>query len=115
MPGNRLFNRPVHSGGVVLNAGFARMNWNLAGYFTGRRTDSDFLSARFGNTCIGPCLTSNPGCARFDLAGSYSFRRSVTAFGRIENLLDKRYEDSLGFPAYRRSYRLGMKFVFGGE
>ena len=115
IPGNRLFKRPVHSGGVVLNAGFARMNWNLAGYFTGRRTDSDFLSARFGNTCIGPCLTSNPGYARFDLAGSYSFRRSVTAFGRIENLLDKRYEDSLGFPAYRRSYRLGMKFVFGGE
>ncbi len=115
IPGNRLFKRPVHSGSLLLNASFACMNWNLAGYFTGRRTDSDFLSVRFGNACIGPCLTSNPGYARFDLAGSYTFRRGFTAFGRIENLFDKRYEDSLGFPAYRRSYRLGMKFIFGGE
>jgi len=113
--GNRLFKRPVHSGNLVLNAAFARMNWNLAGYFTGRRTDSDFLSVRFGSTCIGPCLTSNPGYARFDLAGSYALHRSVMLFGRVENLFDKQYEDSLGFPAYRRSYRLGMKFLLGGE
>ncbi len=113
--GNRLFKRPVHSGDLVLNTALARMNWNLAGYFSGRRTDSDFLSNRFVNPCFGPCLSNNPGYARFDLAGSYTLQRNVTLFGRVENLFDKHYQDSLGFPAYRRSYWLGMKFLLGGE
>ncbi len=104
--GNRLLRRPVHSGNIVLNAAFRRMNWNLAGYFTGRRTDSDFL---------GQGLTSNPGYARLDLAASYDLRRGVTAFGRVTNLFDRQYQDTLGFPALGRDFRLGMEFTFGGE
>lgn len=106
IPGNRLLRRPVHSGSLILNAAFCRMNWNLAGYFTGRRTDSSFLAPR---------VTSNPGYARFDLATSYKLSRGVTVFGRVENLFDKQYQDALGFPALGRDYRLGMKFLFGGE
>jgi outer membrane cobalamin receptor len=104
--GNRLFKRPVHSGNLILNAAFRRMNWNLAGYFTGRRTDSDFL---------GLGVTRNPGYARFDLGGSYTVHRGVTLFAHVENLFDKRYEDAIGYPAYRRAYRAGMKFTLGGE
>jgi outer membrane cobalamin receptor len=106
VPGNRLFKRPVHSGNLVLNASLRRMNWNLAGYMVGRRTDSDFLGLGF---------TRNPGYARVDLAASYNLGRGVMAFGRIENLLGKDYQDSLGYPALGRHYRLGMKFIFGGE
>jgi outer membrane cobalamin receptor len=105
-PGNRLFRRPVHSGSLVLNAGHRGWNANFAGVFIGERTDSDFLG--FG-------LTRNPGYARFDLATSYELRRGITAFGRVENLFDKKYEETLGFLAYRRSYRLGMRFTLGGE
>jgi len=106
IPGNRLLRRPVHSGNLVLNAAFHRMNWNLAGYFTGRRTDSSFLA---------PTVTRNPGYTRFDLAGSYNLRRGVTVFGRAENLFDKQYQDALGFPALGREYRFGMKLIVGGE
>ena len=106
IPGNRLLRRPVHSVNLILNAAFARMNWNLAGYFTGPRTDSSFLA---------PGVTSNPGYARFDLATSYKLSRGVTVFGRVENLFDKQYQDALGFPALGRDYRLGMKFLLGGE
>ena len=42
-PGNRLFKRPLHSANLVANAHFLRMNWNIAGFYVGRRTDSDFL------------------------------------------------------------------------
>ena len=104
--GNRLLRRPVHSGNLILNADFRRMNWNLASYFSGSRTDSDFLGLGF---------TSNPGYARFDLAMNYNLRHGVTAFGRIENLFDKQYQETLGFPAYGRHFRLGMKVVLGGE
>ena len=106
LPGNRLIRRPLHSGNAILNAAFLHMNWNLTGYFTGRRTDSDFL---------GLGLTNNPGYARFDLATSYEIRRGVTVYGRVANLFDKQFQDALGFPALGRDFRLGMKFTLGGE
>ncbi len=100
--GSRLIRRPVNSGNVVLNAAFRRMNWNLSGYFTGRRPDSDFL---------GLGLTNNPGYARFDLAGSYNLTHDVSFYGRIANLADKKYQDVLGYPALGREFRIGVKYT----
>jgi len=102
IPGNRLIRRPVNSGNLSLNATFKKMNWNVSGYFTGRRTDSDFL---------GHGLTSNPGYARFDLAGSYNLTHGVSFYGRIANLADKKYQDVLGFPALGREFRVGVKYT----
>jgi len=105
-PGNRLLRRPVHSGNLVLNASLLRMNWNLAGYFSGRRTDSDFL---------GLGLTRNPGYARFDLATSYALSRGVSLTGRVANLFDKQYQEAIGFPALGREVRVGVKYTFHRE
>jgi vitamin B12 transporter len=102
MPGNRLLRRPVNSGNLMLNAAFKRMNWNVSGYFTGRRTDSDFL---------GLGLTSNPGYARFDLAGSYNLGRGVSFYGRIANVANKQYQDVLGYPGLGREFRIGVKYT----
>jgi vitamin B12 transporter len=102
IPGNRLLRRPVNSGNLVLNAAFKRMNWNISGYFTGRRTDSDFL---------GLGLTSNPGYARFDFAGSYNLAHGVSFYARVANLADKQYQDALGYPALGREFRIGMKYT----
>lgn len=102
IPGNRLLRRPVNSGDLMLNAAFKRMNWNVSGYFTGRRTDSDFL---------GLGLTSNPGYARFDFAGSYAVSHGVSIYGRIVNLADKQYQDAIGYPALGREFRIGVKYT----
>jgi len=104
--GNRLFRRPVHSGNLILNAAFRRMNWNVAAYFVGRRTDSDFL---------GLGLMDNPGYARVDVAGGYALGRGVQLFGRIENLFEKKYQQALGYPSLGRAVRAGMRFTVGGE
>jgi outer membrane cobalamin receptor len=106
LPGNRLLRRPPHSGSLIVNAAFRRMNWNLAGYFSGARTDSDFL---------GLGLTRNPGYARFDLATSYDLGRGLSAYGRVANLFDKQYQDAIGFPALGRDVRVGMNYRFGGK
>jgi vitamin B12 transporter len=98
--GSRLLRRPVNSGNVTLNATFRRMNWNISGYFTGRRNDYP----------VGG-LTNNPGYARFDLAGSYNFAHGVSFYGRIANLADKKYQDVLGFPALGREFRIGMRYT----
>jgi vitamin B12 transporter len=105
-PGNHLLRRPVNSGNLWLNATFRRINFNLAGYFTGVRTDSDF---------DGLGLTRNPGYARFDFATSYNFGRGVSFYGRVTNLLDKQFQEAIGFPALGRDFRLGLNYRLAGR
>ena len=115
MPGDHLLRRPVNSGNVWLNAGYRRFNFNINGYFTGPRRDSDFDSLIIGNVCTGPCLTRNPGYARFDLATSYLIARGISFTSRVTNLFDKQYQDTIGFPALGRDYRLGLNYRFNGR
>jgi vitamin B12 transporter len=105
-PGNHLLRRPVNSGNLWFNATFRRVNFNLAGYFTGVRADSDF---------DGLGITHNPGYARFDFATSYNFGRGISFYGRVTNLLDKQYQDAVGFPALGRDFRLGVNYRFTGR
>lgn len=106
IPGNRLIRRPPHSGSLTIDAALRRFSLSLAGYFTGRRTDSDFL---------GLGLTRNPGYARFDLATRYDVGHGVSLYGRLSNLLDKFYQDALGYPALGRDFRLGLTYRFSGR
>ena len=105
-PGNRLFRRPLNSANLVFNAAFWRMNWNLAGTYVGRRTDSDFL---------GLGITSNPSFVRWDLAAMLPLGRGLFATAHLENLFDKHYQDAVGYPALGFNYRLGLKYTWGGE
>ena len=106
LSGNHLLRRPVNSGSLTLNAAFRRLNVTLGGYFTGVRTDSDFL---------GLGLTRNPGYARFDLSGSYRVSRGVTFYARATNLFDKQYQDALGYRALGRDMRAGIRYTFSGH
>jgi vitamin B12 transporter len=104
--GNHLLRRPVNSGNIWLNASYRRLNFNIAAYFTGERTDSDFDGLGF---------TRNPGYARFDLATSYLITRGLSFTGRVTNLFDKQYQDAIGFPALGRDFRLGFNYRFTGR
>ena len=106
LPGNRLLRRPANSGSLTLNAAFRRLNVTLGGYFTGVRTDSDFLGLGF---------TRNPGYARFDLSSSYRLNHGVTLYARATNLFDKQYQDALGYPALGRDMRAGVRYTFSGR
>jgi vitamin B12 transporter len=106
LPGNRLLRRPANSGSLTLNAAFRRLNVTLGGYFTGVRTDSDFLGLGF---------TRNPGYARFDLSSSYNAGHGVTFYARATNLFDKQYQDALGYPALGRDMRAGVRYTFSGR
>ena len=105
-PGNHLLRRPVNSGNLRLNANYRRLNFNLTGYFSGRRTDSDFL---------GLGITRNPGYARFDLATSYLIAGGISFSGRVTNLFDKQYQEAIGYPALGRDFRLSLNYRFSGR
>ena len=106
VPGEHLLRRPVNSGNVWLNANYRGFNFNVNAYFTGARTDSDF---------DGLGLTRNPGYARFDIASSYNIGRGVSFYARATNLLDKQYQDAIGFPALGRDARIGLNYRFSGR
>ena len=117
-PGDHLLRRPVNSGNVWLNAAYRRFNFNVNAYVAGARVDSDFDSAFVGGQCVvgsGPCLTRNPGYARFDVATAFDVARGVSFYGRVTNLLDKQYQETIGFPALGRDYRLGLNYRFSGR
>jgi vitamin B12 transporter len=105
-PGNRLFKRPLHSADLIANAHFRRMNWNLAGYYVGRRTDSDFDGLGF---------TSDGSYVRWDLANSINLGHGFETEARVQNLFNNHYSDAVGYPALRLNYMLGMKYRWGGR
>jgi vitamin B12 transporter len=105
-PGNHLVRRPVNSGSFGLNINYARVNWNFIGYFTGVRTDSNFVS---------PQPTTDPGYARFDMAVKYNLTRGLFVTARAINLFDKQYQDAFGYPALGRYYMFGLRYAFTGK
>jgi vitamin B12 transporter len=98
--GSPLLRRPLNSGNITLNASYWRMNWNIAGYFTGKRYDYNF-----------PGQVTDPGYALINFAATYNVARGFSLYGRINNLADKKYEEAYGYPALGREYRIGVKYT----
>lgn len=115
VPGNRLFKRPLHSASLIANAHFRRMNWNLAGYYVGRRADSDFDSFTVNGVCTGFCISSDPSYVRWDLANRIDLGRGFSTLAVVNNLFNRHYQDAVGYPALRLNYRLGVKYSWGRE
>lgn len=106
LPGNHLARRPVNSGSLTLNAAFRRVGVTIGGYFTGVRTDSDFLGLGYRR---------DPGYARFDITTHFDAGHGVTFYARAANLFDKQYQDALGYPALGRDVRAGVRYTFKGR
>lgn len=104
--GDPLLLRPKHAGTLLLAYHRPRYGATLGGSFIGRRPDSDFL---------GYGLTQVAGYVRVDAGGWYQLCRHTTLYANVENLLNRHYEEVLGYPALTASFRAGMRFHFGGE
>ncbi len=104
--GMPLLRRPKHSATTLLGYLGSRWGGNLAGSFVGRRADSDFLSYNIDHAA---------GYVRVDLGGWYAITSRVTAYANVENVLDKHYQEVVGYPALGTNFRAGMRFRLGGE
>jgi vitamin B12 transporter len=105
-PGQPLLRRPKHSATALLSYLGTRWGGNLGGGFVGRRPDSDFLG--FG-------IDHAAGYVRADFGGWYALRPRVTAYVNVENALDRRYNEVVGYPALPINFRAGVRFRIGGE
>jgi vitamin B12 transporter len=114
--GNRPFGRPKHSGNMLVSYARGAGQIALAGYFSGTRDDSTFLSdGFFGNSLLLPNQGLDKGYAKVDLSGSYRVHRSLKWYASIENLLNQKYEGAAGFPALPSTFRTGVSVLFGGN
>jgi len=105
-PGQPLLRRPKHSATLLLSYLGRRWGGNIAGSFVGRRSDSDFFG--FG-------ITHAAGYARADLGGWYAVHPRLTLYANVENALDRRYNEVVGYPALPINFRVGLRFRLGGE
>jgi vitamin B12 transporter len=104
--GQPLLRRPKHSGNIVLNYAGSRWGGNLGGSFVGRRPDSDFLGLGFDHTA---------GYALVNLGGWYDVRPRITVYANVENVLNRHYEEVVGYPALHLNFRAGLRFRLGGD
>jgi outer membrane cobalamin receptor len=104
--GQPLLRRPKHSASLLLNYAGQRWGGDLATSFVGPRLDSDFFGYGFNHAA---------GYARVDLGGWYNVTRRITAYVKVENALNKHYEEVTGYPALRANFRAGLRFRIGGE
>jgi iron complex outermembrane receptor protein/vitamin B12 transporter len=114
--GQRPFRRPPHSGSVMVSVVRGPGDVTFAGYFSGTRDDSTFLSDMFfGNTLLLPNRDLDPAYQKLDLSGAYRVHRRVSLYLSVENILDQDYDASFGFPALPRAARAGVRLTLGGD
>lgn len=104
--GRPLLRRPKHSASLLLTYLGRRWGGDLRESFVGRRADSDFLGFGYDH---------DPGYVRADMGGWYVLTSRMTAYVTIENVLDRHYNEVLGYPALGTNFRAGMRFRIGGE
>jgi vitamin B12 transporter len=105
-PGQPLLRRPKHSATVLLSYLGSRWGGNVSGSFVGRRPDSDFLGFNIDHAA---------GYVRADIGGWYAIHPRLTVFVNVENALDHRYNEVVGYPALPINFRAGFRIRVGGE
>ena len=102
--GRSLLRRPKHQGSLTATFGGSRLSGGGTLVLIGRRADSDFQN-------IG--LTENAGYARLDLRARVRIVPRLEALVIAENVLDRHYQEILGYPSLGRSVRAGLRFRSG--
>jgi vitamin B12 transporter len=101
--GRELLRRPRHSGSIQGEFSRNRVSVVLGVLYVGKRVDSDFRS-------LG--IESNDSYTTVNASGSIRMARRASGFINLENLADFQYMDPLGYPAFGRTVRIGIRTSF---
>jgi len=107
--GQQLLRRPRNSGGFFATWHHGRLTLNLNGYIRGSVLDAEPNFGAFGG------LFPNKGYTVMNTGFAYRLPRGVELYGRLNNFLNRRYEEVLGYPALRLNFMAGVRFSFPRE
>jgi vitamin B12 transporter len=114
--GARPFRRPTHSGSVYASVTHGPADITLAAFLSGTRDGSTFLTDQFfGSSLLLPNANLEPAYQKVDLSAGYRVNSRLKAHVSVENLLNRDYQASFGFPALPLTARAGMSVRLGGE
>jgi outer membrane cobalamin receptor len=101
--GDPLIRRPRHQGTVDLRYTGIRATAFATVTTRARAMDIEPNYGSFGGVFF------TPGYAVVDVGGSVPVRRGLELFARVDNVANRRYEETLGFPALGRTGIVGIR------
>ncbi|MGE5326545.1 MAG: TonB-dependent receptor [Deltaproteobacteria bacterium] len=113
--GQPLIRRPKNSGFFNATWAHRRLTLNTSVYVRGATLDIEPNLGTFACVIGMPCFFSAHGYTRADAGVSYQLPRGLELYGRLNNFLNQKYEESFGYPALRLNFLAGMKFNFPAE
>ena len=103
--GDALLRRPTHSGALGVSYGDLMRSFGIAATYVGKRPDVDFSKFPSPTNTLPSYVKLDLSAQSRVLALSAGNELSLTA--RLENALNKKYQDVIGFPAPRRVILIG--------
>jgi outer membrane receptor protein involved in Fe transport len=113
--GQPLIRRPRNSGSYDITWRKGRVRLNSNGYARGSVLDSEPNDGLFACQIGLPCLFSNHGYFLANAGFGIRTVREVELFGQLNNILNEKYEEVLGFPALRFNFMAGIRFNLSTE
>jgi outer membrane receptor protein involved in Fe transport len=113
--GQALIRRPRNSGGFNLTWQRGRLALNSNAYLRGRTLDDEPNKGVYACSFGLPCLFPDKGYVVLNGGFSYRLTRGVEIYGHLNNILDWKYEEVLGYPALPLNFLAGVKFTFPAE
>ncbi len=109
--GQPLIRRPRSSGGYNVTWTHGRLMLNSNASIRGAVLDLEPNEGTFACESDPPlqCLFRNNGYVDVNAGFAVRLPRGVEIYGRLNNLLDQKYEESFGFPALRLNFVSGIK------
>jgi vitamin B12 transporter len=103
--GDRLLRRPRHQGSVDVAWGTSRLQAFATAALRGTTLDVEPNFGSFGGRF------ENDGYSMLTVGGAWTIVPQITAFARVVNAFDRRYEDTLGYPALGRTAYVGLRIA----
>lgn len=113
--GQPLIRRPKNSGFFNVTWQHRRLALNANAYVRGATLDIEPNLGTFACVLGMPCFFTDHGYTRANAGFSYRLPKGLELYGRLNNFLDQKYEESFGFPALRLNFLVGMKLNFPAE
>ncbi len=110
--GQALLNEPRNSAGFDVTWRHRNLMLNSNAYIRGQALDVEPNYGLGACELSLPCQFEAPGYFRW--AGGFSYRlpKGFEIFGRMDNMLDRKYEEVLGYPSLPFNFLAGLRYSF---
>ncbi len=113
--GQPLIRRPHNSAAYDLAWQHGRLTLTTNAALRGPVLDLEPNLGAFACQLGFQCLFTNKGYIRADLGFSYRLPQGLELYGRVNNFLNRKYEESFGFPALHANFLAGFRFTLPAE